>query len=93
MRYLYGVDDHQLFAYATGRRDFHLASDKSLWAHESHNWLLSAESSARLLHRIGSVYYDVESSLPRYYESSEPPDEAEPESVPEKSASSRARKP
>lgn len=73
MRYLYRVDDDQLFAYAPQRRDFFLASDKSLWAHESHNWLLSATSSARLVHRIGRVYYDVDTSLPLYYETSQGP--------------------
>jgi hypothetical protein len=73
MRYLYRVDDDQPFAYAHTRRDFFLVSDDSLWAHESHQWLLSAVSGASLVHRIGNVYYDVDSALPLYYESSEPP--------------------
>jgi hypothetical protein len=73
MRYLYRVDDDQPFAYARTRRDFFLVSDDTLWAHESHHWLLSAASSASLVHRIGNVYYDVDTSTPLYYETSEPP--------------------
>ena len=42
MRYLCRVDDRSLHAYASTRRDFHLASDDTLWAHESHGWLLAA---------------------------------------------------
>jgi hypothetical protein len=57
MRYLYTVDDDQLFAYAPGRRDFFRAADDRLWAHESHGWLVAAESGETLAHRTGDVYY------------------------------------
>jgi hypothetical protein len=72
VRYLYRVDDDQPFAYAPTRRDFFLVSDNSLWAHESHRWLLSAESSVSLVHRIGNVYHDAESGVPLYYEKPKP---------------------
>src|SRR5437588_12403607 len=57
MRYLYTVDDDQLFAYAPGRRDFFRAGDDGLLAHESHGWLVAAESGETLAHRTGDVYY------------------------------------
>jgi hypothetical protein len=57
MRYLYTADDDQLFAYAPGRRDFFRAGDDLLWAHESHGWLVAAESGETLAHRTGDVYY------------------------------------
>jgi hypothetical protein len=72
MRYLCSVADDEVFAYARNRRDFYLAIDDSLWAHESHNWLLSAESSVPLMHRIGRTYYDAETALPVYYETTAP---------------------
>jgi hypothetical protein len=56
MRYLYTADD-VLFAYAPGRRDFFLAGDDQLWAHESHGWLIAAKSGVALAHRTGDVYY------------------------------------
>jgi hypothetical protein len=73
MRYLNRVENDEPFAYARSRRDFFLVSDDTLWAHESHKWLLSAASSDRIVHRIGNLFYDVESGVPLYYESSEPP--------------------
>ncbi len=57
MRYLYKADDDELFAYAPGRRDFFKAGDDQLWAHESHGWLVAAESGVTLAHRTGDVYY------------------------------------
>jgi hypothetical protein len=57
MRYLYTADDDQLFAYAPGRRDFFRTDDDRLWAHESHGWLIAAESGETLAHRTGDVYY------------------------------------
>ena len=57
MRYLYTADGDEVFAYAPGRRDFFRASDDSLWAHESHDWLIAAESGELLAHRTGDVYY------------------------------------
>lgn len=56
MRYLYTADD-TLFAYAPGRRDFFRAGDDRLFAHESHGWLIAAESGETLAHRTGDVYY------------------------------------
>ncbi|MDQ1521840.1 MAG: hypothetical protein QOI55_2913 [Actinomycetota bacterium] len=73
MRYLYRVDDDRPFAYAPNRRDFFLVSDDTLWAHESHNWLLSASSSVSIVHRIGTLYYDADTGLPLYYETGTPP--------------------
>ena len=72
MRYLFRVADDQPFAYAASRRDFFLVSDDSLWAHESHAWLLSAASSATLARRIGGTYYDSTTGEPLYYEAAEP---------------------
>ncbi len=57
MRYLYTADGDQLFAYAPGRRDFFRSGDDRLWAHESHGWLIAAESGETLAHRTGDVYY------------------------------------
>lgn len=57
MRYLYKVDGDQLFAYAPGRRDFFTSGDDRLWAHESHGWLIAAESGQTLAHLTGGVYY------------------------------------
>ena len=57
MRYLYTADGDELFAYAPGRRDFFRASDDTLWAHESHDWLVAAVSGEALAHRTGDVYY------------------------------------
>ena len=61
MRYLYTTNGEKngdkLFAYAPGRRDFFRAGDDRLWAHESHGWLIAAESGETLAHRTGDVYY------------------------------------
>ena len=73
MRYLLRVADGQPFAYAATRRDFFLVSDNSLWAHESHAWLLSAASSATLARRIGGTYYDNETGEPLFYEATDAP--------------------
>ena len=59
MRYLYTDDGENLIAYAPGRRDFFRSSDDSLWAHESHDWLIAAKSGEMLAHRTGDFYYDV----------------------------------
>jgi hypothetical protein len=59
MRYLYTADSDELFAYAPGRRDFFRVSDDTLWAHESHEWLVAAASGELLAHRTGDVYYGV----------------------------------
>jgi len=59
MQYLYKIDDEEVFAYTQGRRDYFRASDNNLWAHESHNWLVAAQSGALLAHRTGDRYYSV----------------------------------
>jgi hypothetical protein len=69
---LYRVGDDEFFAYALTRRDFLLVRDGRLWAHESHDWLVAAHSGALLAHRTGSVYYDVQTGSPLYYEAAEP---------------------
>jgi len=73
MRYLCRVDDRQLHAYAQTRRDFLLASDDTLWAHESHDYLVAAVSGTVIAHRIGNVFYDAQTEVPLYYEAAEPP--------------------
>jgi hypothetical protein len=78
MRYLYRVDDDQPFAYAPNRRDFFLVSDDTLWAHESHAWLLSAASSANLVRRIADTYYDAATGAPLYYERADAPSTSGP---------------
>ena len=65
MRYLYKADDKahdegndsEPFAYAPGRRDFFRTGDDALFAHESHGWLVAAESGETLAHRTGDIYY------------------------------------
>jgi hypothetical protein len=57
--YLYKIDEEELFAYTNGRRDYFRAGDDSLWAHESHNWLVAAKSGVVLAHRTGDRYYSV----------------------------------
>jgi hypothetical protein len=66
MRCLYTIADDELFAYETGRRDFVRSSDETLWAHESHDWLVSAVSGEPLAHRTGDIFYGVEASEPLY---------------------------
>ena len=73
VRYLCRVDDNSLHAYASTRRDFHLASDDTLWAHESHGWLLAASSGTQFAHRVGNIYYDAQTEAPMYFETNERP--------------------
>ena len=73
-RYLCRVDDRTVHAYASTRRDFRLASDDTLWAHESHGWLLAATSGTRFAHRVGTIYYDADTETPVYFETDEPPE-------------------
>lgn len=73
MRYLYTADDdNTLFAYAPGRRDFFRAGDDRLWAHESHGWLIAAESGESLAHRTGDVFYGAVDGKRLYRISAEP---------------------
>jgi hypothetical protein len=67
MRHLYRVDDDTLFATATNR-DFYENANDTLWAHESHQWLIAAGSGRKLAHRVARRYYDAESGQPLYYE-------------------------
>ncbi len=71
MRYLYTVDGDELFAYAPGRRDFFRFSDDTLWAHESHGWLLAAASGEALAHRTGDFYYGAANGERLYREAPE----------------------
>jgi hypothetical protein len=71
MRYLYTADGDELFAYAPGRRDFFRASDDTLWAHESHDWLVAAASGEALAHRTGDVYYGAANGERLYREAME----------------------
>src|SRR5690242_19763227 len=71
MRYLLSVDDGKLFASARGRRDFFRVSDDTLWAHESHDWLIEAGTGKLLAHRTGDIYYGVESGERLYREVAE----------------------
>jgi len=89
MRYLYTTDDDHLFAYAPGRRDFFRAGDDRLWAHESHDWLIAAESGVALAHRTGDVYYDAVDGARLYRVSAE----KEPESVTGGSGSDESARP
>ena len=69
LRYLTRVGEHEPFAYASNRRDFHVLSDHTIWAHESHDWLLAARSGAALAHRTGDCYYDVDTGEPLFTQS------------------------
>ncbi len=71
MRYLYTADEDELYAYAPGRRDFFLASDDTLWAHESHEWLVAAATGELLAHRTGDVYYGAANGERLYREAPE----------------------
>lgn len=66
VRYLTRVGEHAPFAYAVNRRDFLLVSDQTLWAHESQDWLLAADSGAALAHRTGDSYYSVDNGEPLF---------------------------
>jgi hypothetical protein len=80
MRYLLSADDGVLCAYAPGRRDFFRASDDTLWAHESHDWLIETGTGKVLAHRTADTYYGVESGERLYREVAEyleqPPSES-----------------
>ena len=78
MRYLYKADNDELFAYAPGRRDFFRAGDDRLWAHESHDWLVAAESGETLAHRTGDVYYAASDGARLYRVSAVAVADAEP---------------
>ena len=89
MRYLYTADDdNELFAYAPGRRDFFRAGDDRLWAHESHGWLIAAESGETLAHRTGDVYYSAVDGQRLYRLSAEASDSPALESAGEPSGES-----
>jgi anti-anti-sigma regulatory factor len=60
LRYLTRVGEGEPFAYAANRRDFYLLSDDTLWAHESHEWLLAADSGTALAHRTRGSYYSID---------------------------------
>jgi hypothetical protein len=81
MRYLYNADDNELFAYAPGRRDFFRASDDTLWAHESHEWLIAATSGAALAHRTGDIYYSAATGERLYRQAPEPTGNAGEDSI------------
>jgi anti-anti-sigma regulatory factor len=68
LRYLTRVGEDEPFAYAANRRDFYLLSDDTLWAHESHDWLLAAHSGGALAHRTHGSYYDIDNGEPLYTE-------------------------
>ncbi len=80
-RYLYACGDDSLFAYAPGRLDYFRASDDTLWAHQSHDWLLAATSGVVLAHRTKNVFYSAVNGEPLYYEMAEsgPSDAAAPD--------------
>jgi hypothetical protein len=67
------VADTEMFAYAARGTGFFRASDRTLWAHEHDGVLLSARSGAPLAHRVGNVFYDLESELPLYIEDTHAP--------------------
>jgi hypothetical protein len=71
VRLLYRVVDDELFARAVNRRDFVRVSDGTLWAHESHDWLVAAGSGVAIAHRTGHIYYGADDGLPLYYEAPE----------------------
>ena len=77
MRYLYTADEDELFAYAPGRRDFFRATDDTLWAHESHGWLIAAHSGEPLAHRTGDTYYGAVDGKACYREGPERVDESQ----------------
>jgi hypothetical protein len=77
MRFLYTADDDKLIAYAPGRRDFFRAGDDRLWAHESHDWLVAAESGETLAHRTGDVYYGAVDGERLYRVSTDPAPDAD----------------
>lgn len=58
----------EAFAYALRGQDFYRASDDVLWAHEREGLLLSARTGTPFARRDGSVFFDMESNAPLYYE-------------------------
>lgn len=66
-RLLRRCDNDEVFAYAM-RGSFFRARDHIEWAHEHDHVLVSARSGVTLARRVGDVFYDVESSVPLYYE-------------------------
>jgi hypothetical protein len=71
-RYLCSVEDGKVFAYATPTgHDFFRSFDRTPWAHESGDLLLSARSGAPLARREGSVFRELASDAPLYYERTE----------------------
>ena len=67
-RRLRRIAETEMFAYAARGTGFFRASDRTLWAHEHDGLLLSARSGAPLAHRVGNIFYDVESDRPLYIE-------------------------
>jgi len=67
-RRLCRISVDEVFAYAVAGHDFYRAGDHQLWAHESDGVLLSARSGNPLARREGSVFFDIESNVPLYYE-------------------------
>jgi STAS domain len=65
-RYLYRRGESAPFAYASSRHDYSLVSDGSLWAHDSHDWLLAAGSGAVLAHRSRESYFSPSTGEPIY---------------------------
>jgi ABC-type transporter Mla MlaB component len=65
-RYLYRTGESAPFAYASSRHDYSLVSDGSLWAHDSHDWLLAAASGAVLAHRTRGSYFSPSTGEPIY---------------------------
>ena len=106
MRYLYKADDkahdegndREPFAYAPGRRDFFRTGDDRLFAHESHGWLVAAESGETLAHLTGDIYYAAADGARLYRVS---PDgavdrenaEADSDTSPRRRATSKAARP
>ncbi len=72
MRYLYSAVDDELVAHAPGRRDFFKEGEDRVWAHESHGWLIAAQSGETLAHRTGDVYYSEIDGARLYRVSAEP---------------------
>lgn len=61
IRYLYRAGESAPYAYATGRRDYALVSDDTIWAHDSHDWLLAAGSGTVLAHQTRGRYFSPDS--------------------------------
>lgn len=72
LRYLTRIGEAQPFAYAPNRRDFYLVSNDTLWAHDSHDWLLATGTGAVIAHRTRGSYYSDESGEPVFHETPAP---------------------